>query len=240
MSADVPFKRILLKVSGEVLMGENEYGIDVNTAQRVAEEVGSVANLGIEVGLVIGGGNIFRGLSGAAQGMDRTSADYMGMLATVMNALAMQSALHSKGFSARVLSAIPMPTVCEPFTCPRAISHLDKGRIVIFAAGTGNPFFTTDTASALRAAEIGCDVLMKGTSVDGVYSADPKTSVDAERYETLTYQDLVVQNLRVMDTAAVTLARDNDIPVVVFSIRTPGALLDVAQGRGKFTVISDE
>jgi len=239
MAAEIPYKRILLKVSGEVLMGENDFGVDVNTARRIAVEIGEVADLGIEIGLVIGGGNIFRGLSGAAQGMDRTSADYMGMLATVMNALAMQSMLRSQGRDARVLSAIPMPTVCEPFTCPRAIGHLDKKRIVIFAAGTGNPYFTTDTAAALRAAETGSDVLFKGTSVDGVYSADPKTSRDAKRYDKLNYQDLLVKNLKVMDTAAITLARDNAIPVIVFSIRTPGALLDVVKGRGKYTVILD-
>jgi len=240
MAADTPYKRILLKLSGEVLMGKNEYGVDVETARRIAVEIGQVADLGIEIGLVIGGGNIFRGLSGAAQGMNRTSADYMGMLATVMNALAMQSVLHAQGRNARVLSAIPMPTVCEPYTCPRAIGHLDKKRIVIFAAGTGNPFFTTDTAAALRAAEIGSDVLFKGTSVDGVYSADPKTTADAQRYDRLNYQDLLVKNLKVMDTAAITLARDNAIPVIVFSIRTPGSLLNAVRGQGRFTVISDE
>lgn len=175
--------------------------------------------------------------------MDRTSADYMGMLATVMNALAMQSVLRAEGYDARVLSAIPMPTVCEPFTCPRAVGHLDKKRIVIFAAGTGNPYFTTDTAAALRAAEIGSDVLLKGTSVDGVYSADPnnpETSVEAVRYDRLNYQDVLVKNLKVMDTAAITLARDNAIPVIVFSIRTPGALVEAVTGQGKYTVISDD
>jgi len=238
-----PYKRILLKLSGEVLMGEKDYGVDVKTAQRIAAEIGEVADLGIEIGLVIGGGNIFRGLSAAAQGMDRTSADYMGMLATVMNALAMQSVLRAEGRDARVLSAIPMTTVCEPFTGPRAVGHLDKKRIVIFAAGTGNPFFTTDTAAALRAAEIDADVLLKGTSVDGVYSADPNdpaTSAEAVRYDRLNYQDLLVKNLKVMDTAAITLARDNAIPVIVFSIRTPGALLDAVKGVGKYTVISDD
>ena len=240
MAGDAPYKRILLKVSGEVLMGDRDYGVDANTARRIAVEIGDVADLGIEVGLVIGGGNIFRGLSAAAKGMDRTSADYMGMLATVMNALALQSALHAEGRNARVLSAIPMPTVCEPYTCPRAIGHLNKKRIVIFAAGTGNPFFTTDTAAALRAAETSSDVMLKGTSVDGVYSADPKTSADAKRYDRLNYQDLLVKNLKVMDTAAITLARDNAIPIIVFSIRTPGALLAAVKGQGKFTVISDD
>jgi len=240
MADDAPYKRILLKVSGEVLMGDRDYGVDANTARRIAIEIGDVADLGVEIGLVIGGGNIFRGLSAAAKGMDRTSADYMGMLATVMNALALQSALHAEGRNARVLSAIPMPTVCEPYTCPRAIGHLNKKRIVIFAAGTGNPFFTTDTAAALRAAETGSDVMLKGTSVDGVYSADPKTSADAKRYDRLNYQDLLVKNLKVMDTAAITLTRDNAIPVIVFSIRTPGALLAAVKGQGKFTVISDD
>ncbi len=240
MVGDAPYKRILLKVSGEVLMGHRDYGVDANTARRIAVEIGEVADLGVEIGLVIGGGNIFRGLSAAAKGMDRTSADYMGMLATVMNALALQSALHAEGRNARVLSAIPMPTVCEPYTCPRAIGHLNKKRIVIFAAGTGNPFFTTDTAAALRAAETGSDVMLKGTSVDGVYSADPKTSAEARRYDRLNYQDLLVKNLKVMDTAAITLARDNAIPVIVFSIRTPGALLAAVKGQGRFTVISDE
>ena len=240
MVGKAPYKRILLKLSGEVLMGENDYGVDVNVARRIAMEIGEVADLGIEVGLVIGGGNIFRGLSGAAQGMNRTSADYMGMLATVMNALAMQSVLNSEGRDARVLSAIPMPTVCEPYTCPRATGHLDKKRIVIFAAGTGNPFFTTDTAAALRAAEIGADVLLKGTSVDGVYSADPKVSPDARRYDRLNYQDLLIENLKVMDTAAITLARDNAIPIIVFSVRTPGALVEAVIGQGKYTVISDD
>ena len=240
MAGDALYKRILLKVSGEVLMGDRDYGVDANTARRIAVEIGDVADLGVEIGLVIGGGNIFRGLSAAAKGMDRTSADYMGMLATVMNALALQSALHAEGRNARVLSAIPMPTVCEPYTCPRAIGHLNKKRIVIFAAGTGNPFFTTDTAAALRAAETGSDVMLKGTSVDGVYSADPKTSADAKRYDRLSYQDLLVKNLKVMDASAITLTRDNAIPVIVFSIRTPGALLAAVKGQGRFTVISDD
>jgi len=240
MADDALYKRILLKVSGEVLMGDRDYGVDANTARRIAVEIGDVADLGVEIGLVIGGGNIFRGLSAAAKGMDRTSADYMGMLATVMNALALQSALHAEGRNARVLSAIPMPTVCEPYTCPRAIGHLNKKRIVIFAAGTGNPFFTTDTAAALRAAETGSDVMLKGTSVDGVYSADPKTSADAKRYDRLSYQDLLVKNLKVMDASAITLTRDNAIPVIVFSIRTPGALLAAVKGQGRFTVISDD
>jgi len=240
MADDALYKRILLKVSGEVLMGDRDYGVDANTARRIAVEIGDVADLGVENGLVIGGGNIFRGLSAAAKGMDRTSADYMGMLATVMNALALQSALHAEGRNARVLSAIPMPTVCEPYTCPRAIGHLNKKRIVIFAAGTGNPFFTTDTAAALRAAETGSDVMLKGTSVDGVYSADPKTSADAKRYDRLSYQDLLVKNLKVMDASAITLTRDNAIPVIVFSIRTPGALLAAVKGQGRFTVISDD
>ncbi|HFA59366.1 MAG TPA: UMP kinase, partial [Rhodospirillales bacterium] len=192
---------------------------------------------GHEIGLVIGGGNIFRGLAGAAAGMERASADYMGMLATVMNALAMQNALHRIGVDARVMSAIPMPTVCESFARPRAVRHLEKGRVVIFAAGTGNPFFTTDTAAALRAAEMGCEALFKGTSVDGIYAADPKREPGAERFERITYGEILRRNLKIMDAAAIALARDNDIPLVVFSIRQEGALPEVLQGRGRYTLV---
>lgn len=229
--------RVLLKVSGEALMGDNAFGIDIQTVERIAREIGDAAASGIEICLVIGGGNIFRGVAGAAQGMDRARADYMGMLATVMNALAMRSAFDKLNISARVLSAIPMPTVCEPFAREPAVRHMDKGRIVIFAAGTGNPFFTTDTAAALRAAEMGCNALIKGTSVDGVYSADPKTDSDAERFETLSYMDALSKDLRFMDAAAITLARDNEIPILVFSIKNPGAIVDVLQGRGRFTKV---
>jgi uridylate kinase len=233
------YKRILLKISGEVLMGEQGFGIDMKTVQAVAEEVADVARLGVELCLVIGGGNIFRGLSKAAVGMERSSADYMGMLATVMNALAMQNALEKQGVDTRVQSAIQMNAVCEPFIRRRAIRHLEKGRVVIFAAGTGAPYFTTDTAAALRAAEMNCDALFKGTSVDGVYTADPKKDASAERYDNLKYLEVLSRDLRVMDASAVSLMRENEIPIVVFSIRTPGALNEVIHGRGTHTVITN-
>lgn len=233
------YRKVLLKVSGEVLMGERQAGIDPATVEAVAREVAELVGLGVQLCLVIGGGNIFRGMAGAAKGMDRANADYMGMLATVMNALAMQDALEKIGVQTRVQSAIPMQTVCEPFIRRRAERHLEKGRVVIFAAGIGSPFFTTDTAAALRAAEMGCDALLKGTSVDGVYTADPKTSPDATRYERLTYHDVLAQNLRVMDASAVSLMRENRIPIVVFSIRERGALLKVLTGEGVHTVIAE-
>jgi uridylate kinase len=233
------YKRVLLKVSGEVLMGEGQFGIDMDTCARIADEIGAVTKTGVEVCLVIGGGNIFRGLQGAAKGMERAQADYMGMLATVMNALAMQGALERQGFDTRVVSAIPMVTICEPYIRRRAIRHMEKGRIVIFAAGTGNPFFTTDTAAALRAAEMGCDALFKGTSVDGVYSADPKRVPNAERYDRLSYHDVLARDLKVMDASAVSLMRENGIPIVVFSIRARGAFADVLAGRGRCTTIAD-
>ena len=233
------YKRVLLKVSGEVLMGDTPYGIDMTTVDAVAQSVAEIAATGVELCLVIGGGNIFRGLSTAAKGMERASADYMGMLATVMNALAMQNALERVGVDTRVQSAIPMQTVCEPYIRRRAQRHLEKGRVVIFAAGTGNPFFTTDTAAALRAAEMGCDALLKGTSVDGVYTADPKRDPKAVRYDALTYLDVLAKDLKVMDASAISLMRENAIPIVVFSIRTPGSLRDVIGGRGVFTVITE-
>ena len=233
------YRRILLKVSGEVLMGEAGYGLDMQTVDAVAREVAEIVSHDVQLCLVIGGGNIFRGLSTAARGMERASADYMGMLATVMNALAVQNALEKIGVDTRVQSAIPMATVCEPYIRRRALRHLEKGRVVIFAAGTGNPFFTTDTAAALRAAEMGCDALLKGTSVDGVYTADPKTHPDARRYDRLSYHEVLAQDLRVMDASAISLMRDNAIPIVVFSIRERGALLDVLTGEGVHTVISE-
>ena len=233
------YKRVLLKVSGEVLMGDTPYGIDMKTVDAVAQSVAEIAATGVELCLVIGGGNIFRGLSTAAKGMERASADYMGMLATVMNALAMQNALERVGVDTRVQSAIPMQTVCEPYIRRRAQRHLEKGRVVIFAAGTGNPFFTTDTAAALRAAEMGCDALLKGTSVDGVYTADPKRDPKAVRYDALTYLDVLAKDLKVMDASAISLMRENAIPIVVFSIRTPGSLREVIAGRGVFTVITE-
>jgi uridylate kinase len=234
------YKKILLKVSGEVLMGDTPFGIDMNTVANVAEDIKEIVDTGVELCLVIGGGNIFRGLAGAAKGMERASADYMGMLATVMNALAMQDALERIGVQTRVQSAIPMATVCEPYIRRRAQRHLDKGRVVIFAAGTGNPFFTTDTAAALRAAEMGCDALFKGTSVDGVYTADPKKDKSAERYETLSYHEVLSKDLKVMDASAISLMRENGIPIVVFSIRGRGNLLSVLTGDGIHTTITEQ
>jgi uridylate kinase len=230
--------RILLKISGEVLMGNQPFGIDLETVGRVAEEVMAVQALGAEVALVIGGGNIFRGMAGAAKGMDRVSADHMGIMATVMNALAMQGVLKSKGVDARVLSAIAMPTVCETYSASKGEHHLEKRRVVICAAGTGLPFFTTDTGAALRAAELKCSALYKGTSVDGVYSADPKKHVDAERFDHITFDEVLSRNLKIMDAAAIALARDNDVPVVVFSIREAGNVAKVLQGLGQFTRVT--
>ena len=234
------YRKVLLKVSGEVLMGDSPYGIDMQTVEAVARDIAVIARTGVQLCLVIGGGNIFRGLSTAAKGMERASADYMGMLATVMNALAMQNALEAQGVDTRVQSAIRMDTICEPYIRRRAERHLEKGRVVIFAAGTGNPFFTTDTAAALRAAEMGCDALLKGTSVDGVYTADPKRDPKAVRYDRLSYLDVLSQDLKVMDASAISLMRENKIPIVVFSIRTHGALLDVLKGQGTYTVISEQ
>jgi uridylate kinase len=241
-TADHPlrYRRVLLKVSGEVLMGEQQFGIDLGTLDAVAADIGEVVARGVQVCLVIGGGNIFRGLSMAGKGMERASADYMGMLATVMNALAMQSALEKIGIDTRVQSAIPMDAVCEPYIRRRALRHLEKGRVVIFAAGVGAPFFTTDSGAALRAAEMGCEALFKGTSVDGVYTADPKKDATATRYERLSYQAVLAQDLRVMDASAISLMRDNAIPVVVFSIRERGAFLKVLRGEGLHTVIATD
>lgn len=234
------YKRVLLKISGEALMGDRDYGLDPVIVDRVAGEVRSVVRMGVEVCLVIGGGNIFRGVSGAATGMERATADYMGMLATVMNALAMQNALEKQGVQTRVQSAIPMASVCEPYIRRRAVRHMEKGRVVIFAAGTGNPFFTTDTAAALRASEMGCDALLKATKVDGVYTADPKKVPDAKRYDRLTYLQVLSQDLQVMDASAISLARESKIPILVFSIFTDGAFAEVMAGRGKYTIITEE
>ncbi|MBY0519060.1 MAG: UMP kinase [Sphingomonas sp.] len=233
------FKRILLKLSGEVLMGPGQFGIDPATVDRVAGEIAAAKGAGHELCLVVGGGNIFRGLAAAAKGFDRTSADYMGMLATVMNAIAVQNALERMGIETRVQSAIPMASVCEPYIRRRAERHMQKGRIVIFAAGTGNPFFTTDTAAALRAAEMSCDALFKGTSVDGVYDADPKKVATATRYESLSFDRVLADNLRVMDAAAVALCRENDIPIVVFNIRGEGNLASVLRGEGTSTIVQN-
>ena len=232
------YKKILLKMSGEVLMGDALFGIDTKTIEAVAEDIKEVVEHGIELCLVIGGGNIFRGVSLAGKGMDRANADYMGMLATVMNALALQGALEKVGVYTRVQSAIPMDAVCEPYIRRRALRHLEKGRVVIFAAGLGAPFFTTDTAAALRTAEMGCDALFKGTSVDGVYTADPKKDPSAQRYETLSYQEVLAKDLRVMDASAIALMRDNNTPIVVFSIRERGNFLKVLKGQGVFTTIA--
>ena len=230
-------KRILLKLSGEVLMGGQEFGIDPGYVARLAEEVKAAKETGLEICLVIGGGNIFRGMAGAAQGMDRAQADYMGMLATVMNALAMQNALEQLGVDTRVQSAIQMDQVCEPVIRRRAERHLEKGRVVIFAAGVGAPYFTTDSGAALRAAEMKCDALLKGTSVDGVYDADPKRDPDAKRFDTVSYDTVLAENLRVMDASAVALCRDNDIPIVVFSIRERGNVARVLAGEGVQTIV---
>ncbi len=219
-------------------MGDRDFGLDSNTVERIAAEIRHVHEMNVQICLVIGGGNFFRGISSAASAIERTSADYMGMLATVMNALAMQSFIEKQGIHARVLSAIPMSTFCEPFVRRRAIRHLQKGRVVIFAAGTGNPFFTTDTAAALRAAEMDCEALLKGTQVDGVYSDDPKTVKDAERFDRLTYQDALTRNLRIMDASAIALARDNKVPILVFSLHNPGTFAEVVTGSGIYTVIS--
>ena len=233
-------KRVLLKLSGEVLMGDQQFGIDPAFVMELAKEVKAAKETGLEICLVIGGGNIFRGMAGAAQGMDRAQADYMGMLATVMNALAMQSALEQLGVDTRVQSAIQMDQVCEPVIRRRAERHLEKGRIVIFAAGVGAPYFTTDSGAALRAAELRCDALLKGTSVDGVYDSDPKRNPDARRFETVTYDKVLADNLKVMDASAVALCRDNDIPLVVFSIREKGNVARVLAGEGVQTIVQKD
>ena len=234
------YKRVLLKISGESLMGNLSYGIDPEMVARVAGEVKSVTDQGVQVSLVIGGGNIFRGISGAAAGMERATGDYMGMLATVMNALAMQNALENIGVFTRVLSALPISAVCEPYIRRRAQRHMEKGRVVIFAAGTGNPFFTTDTAAALRATEMNCDAILKGTRVDGVYSADPEKHPDAERYDELTFMDVLSRDLAVMDASAISLARENNIPILVFSIEKSGGFEQVLHHQGKFTLINNK
>ena len=229
----------MLKMSGEVLMGENEFGLEPNTVKRVASDIKEVVDLGIEVCVVVGAGNIFRGVSGAADGMDRTTADYMGMLGIVINALALQNALEHMGVYTRVQSAIRMDSICEPYIRRKAMRHMEKGRVVIFAAGTGNPYFTTDTGAALRASEMDCDVIMKGTKVDGVYSADPQKNPDAEHYDRISYIDVLTKDLRVMDATAISLARENNIPIVVFSIREEGNFAQVAQSKGKYTVVTN-
>jgi len=237
MSQNPIYKRVLLKCSGEALLGKQEYGIDVETATRIAKDIKAARDMGVEVCVVVGGGNIFRGVSGTAQGMDQANADYMGMMATVMNALALQHAVEKEGMDSRVLSAIPMATVCEPYIRRRAERHLERGRVVIFAAGTGNPFFTTDTAAALRAAEMKCNALLKGTNVDGVYDKDPQKFDDAKRFETLSHLDVIANDLKVMDAAAISLARENNIPILVFSIQEEGSFARVLKKEGCFTEV---
>ena len=239
MPGPAKYQRVLLKISGEALMGQREYGLDPVMVDRVAAEIKTVVDMGVQVCLVVGGGNIFRGISGAARGMERATADYMGMLATVMNALALQNALENAGVDTRVQSAIPMDTVSEPYIRRRAERHMEKGRVVLFAAGTGNPFFTTDTSAALRASEMGCDALMKGTKVDGVYSADPVKFPDAKRYDELTYMDVLANDLGVMDASAISLARENNIPILVFSIYEPGEFARVLVGEGRCTIVRE-
>ena len=231
------YSRVMLKISGEALMGDQGYGLHPPTVERIAKEVQSVHSMGVEICMVIGGGNIFRGLQGSAQGMERATADYMGMLATVMNALAMQGALEKLGIHTRVISAIPMDQVCEPYIRRRAVRHLEKKRVVIFAAGTGNPYFTTDTAATLRANEMNCQAIFKGTKVDGVYDKDPVKYDDAERYDTISYDDVLAQHLGVMDASAIALARENDMPIIVFSLDEPGGFKGILAGEGTYTKV---
>lgn len=233
------YSRVLIKISGEALMGDQGYGLHPPTVERIAQQVSAVHALGVEVCLVIGGGNVFRGLQGSAQGMERTTADYMGMLATVMNALAMQSSLEACGIHTRVVSAIPMDQICEPYIRRRAVRHLEKARIVIFAAGTGNPYFTTDTAATLRASEMSCQAIFKGTQVDGVYDSDPKKNPDAVRYEKVSYDVVLQKNLGVMDASAIALARDNGLPIIVFSLDDEAGMAGVVGGKGKFTIVGE-
>ncbi len=235
---NLKFKRILFKVSGEAMMGDQPFGHDVQAIDKICHQINSAHLLGLEIAVVIGGGNIFRGISKASQGIERVTADYMGMLATCINGLALQSALEKRNIKTRMLSAIPMNNVCEPYIKRRAVRHLEKGRVVIFSAGTGNPFFTTDTAAVLRAIEMNCDVILKGTQVDGVYTADPKIDKTATRYDKLSYIDVIKQDLRVMDQTSITLAKDNKLPIIVFSIKEQNSLHEVVNGRGKFTIIN--
>jgi len=235
---DALYDRVLLKISGEALMGDQGFGLHPPTVARIAQEVKSVHDMGVEICMVIGGGNIFRGLQGSAQGMERTTADYMGMLATVMNALALQSSLEALNVHTRVISAIPMDQVCEPYIRRRAVRHLEKGRVCIFAAGTGNPYFTTDTAATLRANEMSCKAIFKGTKVDGVYDKDPKKHADATRYERVTYDEVLQQHLGVMDASAIALARDNRLPIIVFSLDEPGGFKGILSGQGTYTIVN--
>ena len=234
------YNRIMLKLSGEALMGDLPFGLENASLERIASEIKGVCEIGVQICLVIGAGNIFRGVEASAKGLDRVTADYMGMLATVVNALAVQGTLERMGVHTRVQSSIPMSTICEPYIRRRAIRHMEKGRVVIFAAGTGSPYFTTDTAAALRSVEMDCDALFKGTQVDGVYSADPHLVPDAERFDRLSYRDVLAHDLKVMDASSISLSRENNIPILVFSLHNPGAFADVVAGRGIFTIIDEE
>jgi uridylate kinase len=234
------YQRVLIKLSGEALMGDKPFGQDLQTVERICKDIANVASMGIQVCLVVGGGNIFRGISGAAQGMERSSADYMGMLATILNALAIQNTLERLNCETRVLSALEMKEVCEPYIRRRAIRHMERGRVVICAGGIGNPYFTTDTTAALRASEMNCDVLMKATQVDGVYDSDPRKNPDAKRYTSLSYHEVLSKDLKVMDASAISLARENNIPIVVFSLHEDGACSQVVCGKGQFTTIANQ
>lgn len=239
MAEGVKWRRILLKVSGEALLGDKGFGIDPGVIERIAKEIEEARSCGVEVGIVIGGGNIFRGVSIAAKGGNRITGDHMGMLATVMNGLALAEAMKARGLSARVLSAIEIPAICEMFTQRAAQKYMESGETLVFVGGTGNPLFTTDSAAALRAAEMNCDAILKATQVDGIYSADPKVEPTAERFDSISHSEVLKRGLKVMDTAAIALARDNNIPVIVFSIHTPGALIDVLHGAGRSTIVTD-
>jgi len=233
------YKKILLKASGEALMGKQGFGIDVTVADRIAADIAEARAMGVQVGVVVGGGNIFRGVAVASKGGDRVTGDHMGMLATVINALALATSLRKLGINTEVLSAIAMPEICQSFSQRAALHHLEKGRVVIFAGGTGNPFFTTDSAAALRAAELGAQAIFKATQVDGIYSADPKQFPDAERYDELTHDEILDKGLAVMDVAAVALARENSIPIIVFSIHEKGQLAAILEGGGTATIVKD-
>ena len=236
---NIPYKRIMLKMSGEVLMGESEFGLDPKTVKRVAHDIKEVIESGVQVCVVVGAGNIFRGVSGAAAGMDRTTADYMGMLGIVINALALQNALEHIGIQTRVQSGIRMDSICEPYIRRKAMRHMEKGRVVIFAAGTGNPYFTSDTASALRASEMDCDAIFKGSKVDGIYAEDPEKNPEAERFDRISFMDVLTRDLKVMDATAISLARENNIPILVFSVKEKGNFARVARGDGVFTIVTD-
>jgi uridylate kinase len=237
MAVERGWRRVVVKLSGEALMGAGSHGLDAGTLEMIAADLAEAARKGIETAVVVGGGNFFRGIAGAEKGIERARADSIGMLATVMNALAIEYAIEKQGRPARALSAIPMPSICEPYSRQAALHHLDKGRVVVLAGGTGNPFFTTDTGAALRAAELSCDVILKATQVDGVYSADPKRDPNARRFDSLTHDEAIAKNLAIMDTAAFALARENRIPIVVFSIKQPGAICAALEGRGMSTLV---